>query len=71
MHRDVHLGIAVDLDFKGLIVPVIHNADGKRLRAIAREIADLAERARTKKLSADDISGGTFTITNIGRPATC
>ncbi|HMC70060.1 MAG TPA: 2-oxo acid dehydrogenase subunit E2, partial [Mycobacteriales bacterium] len=45
---------------------VIHDADGKRLRAIAREIADLAARARNRKLGADDISGGTFTITNPG-----
>lgn len=66
VHRRVHLGIAVDLDFEGLIVPVVKDADAKRLRAIAREIRDLADRARGKRLSADDISGGTFTITNPG-----
>ena len=66
VHNYVNLGIAVDLDFKGLMVPVIHDADGKRLRAIAREISDLAARARTKKLSPDEITGGTFTITNPG-----
>ncbi|CAN5732685.1 2-oxoglutarate dehydrogenase, E2 component, dihydrolipoamide succinyltransferase [soil metagenome] len=66
VHHDVNLGIAVDLDFHGLIVPVIHAADGKRLRAISREVSDLAGRARNKKLSADEISGGTFTITNPG-----
>ena len=66
VHRAVHLGIAVDLNFEGLIVPVIHDADGKRLRQIAREIADLASRARSKKLNADEISGSTFTITNPG-----
>jgi pyruvate dehydrogenase E2 component (dihydrolipoamide acetyltransferase) len=66
VHRAVHLGIAVDINFEGLIVPVIHDADGKRLRSIAREISDLAARARTKKLNADEISGGTFTITNPG-----
>jgi len=66
VHRYVNLGIAVDLDFEGLIVPVVHDADGKRLRALAREFADLAGRARSKKLSADDITGGTFTITNAG-----
>ena len=66
MHHDVNLGIAVDLEFEGLLVPVVHDADGKRLRAIAREVADLADRARTKQLDADDIAGGTFTITNAG-----
>jgi pyruvate dehydrogenase E2 component (dihydrolipoamide acetyltransferase) len=66
VHRYVNLGIAVDLDFEGLIVPVVHDAEGKRLRVLAREIAGLATRARSKKLSADEISGGTFTITNAG-----
>jgi len=66
VHRYLNLGIAVDLDFEGLLVPVIHDADGKRLRALAREIHDLATKARTKRLNADDISGGTFTITNAG-----
>jgi 2-oxoglutarate dehydrogenase E2 component (dihydrolipoamide succinyltransferase) len=66
VHKYVNLGIAVDLEFQGLIVPVVRDADSKRLRALAREIADLASRARAKKLSADEISGGTFTITNPG-----
>jgi len=66
VHNYVNLGIAVDLDFKGLMVPVVHDAEGKRLRAIAREISDLARRARSKQLSPDDIAGGTFTITNPG-----
>jgi 2-oxoglutarate dehydrogenase E2 component (dihydrolipoamide succinyltransferase) len=66
VHRYVDLGIAVDLDYEGLIVPVIRDADSKRLRAIAREISDLASRARTKKLMPDEISGGTFTISNNG-----
>jgi pyruvate dehydrogenase E2 component (dihydrolipoyllysine-residue acetyltransferase) len=66
IHRAIHLGIAVDINFEGLIVPVIHDADGKRLRSIAREIADLAARARSRKLNADEISGSTFTITNPG-----
>ena len=43
VHNDVNLGIAVDLDFEGLLAPVVHDADGKRLRAIAREIHDLAD----------------------------
>ncbi|HEV2369988.1 MAG TPA: 2-oxo acid dehydrogenase subunit E2, partial [Acidimicrobiales bacterium] len=66
VHRRVNLGIAVDLDFEGLIVPVVRDADSKRLRAIAREIHELADRARSKRLTADEISGGTFTITNPG-----
>jgi 2-oxoglutarate dehydrogenase E2 component (dihydrolipoamide succinyltransferase) len=66
VHHDVHLSVAVDLDFEGLVAPVIRNADGKRLRLIAREIHDLAERARTRKLMPDDVLGGTFTITNPG-----
>ena len=66
VHNYVNLGIAVDLDFKGLMVPVIHDAETKRLRAIAREISDLAARARGKKLGPDEIVGGTFTITNPG-----
>ena len=66
VHRQVHLGFAVDLSFEGLIVPVIHDADAKRLRPLARELADLAARARSKKLNADEIAGGTFTITNPG-----
>ena len=66
VHNYVNLGIAVDLDFKGLMAPVIHDADGKRLRALARETRDLATRARSKQLGPDDIAGGTFTITNPG-----
>ncbi len=66
VHHDVNLSIAVDLDFQGLVAPVIRDADGKRLRLIAREVHDLAERARTKKLVPDDVLGGTFTITNPG-----
>lgn len=66
VHRNVNLGIAVDLDFNGLIAPVIKDADGKRLRLISREIRDLAHRARNKGLTPDDVLGGTFTITNPG-----
>ena len=63
----VNLGIAVSLeDGKGLIVPVIKNAQDLNLLGIARSIADLAARARTKKLLPDDVQGGTFTITNPG-----
>ena len=66
VHRDVHLAIAVDLDFGGLVAPVVRGADGKRLRAIGREIRDLATRARAKQLMPDEVLGGTFTITNPG-----
>ncbi len=63
----VNLGIAVALDEgRGLIVPVIRNAQDLNLLGIARAIGDLAERARTKKLLPDDVQGGTFTITNPG-----
>ena len=66
VHNFVDLGIAVDLDYTGLLVPVIRGAETKRLRAIAREINDLGTRARARKLSPDEISGGTFTISNNG-----
>jgi 2-oxoglutarate dehydrogenase E2 component (dihydrolipoamide succinyltransferase) len=65
--RYVNLGIAVALaDGKGLIVPVIKHAEDLNLLGMARQIADIAERARTKKLLPDDVQGGTFTITNPG-----
>ncbi len=66
VHNYVDLGIAVDLEFQGLLVPVVRSADAKRLRAIAREISDLATRARSRKLTPDEIQGGTFTISNNG-----
>ncbi|MGI8709921.1 MAG: dihydrolipoamide acetyltransferase family protein, partial [Acidimicrobiales bacterium] len=69
VHGSVHLGVAVDLDHEGLIVPVVHDAQDQRLRAIARQVAGLSERARSKGLTADDITGGTITITNIGSTA--
>ncbi len=66
VHNFIDIGIAVDLDFQGLLVPVVRAAETKRLRAIAREINDLAGRARSRHLSPDEISGGTFTISNNG-----
>ena len=66
VHHDINLGIAVDLDNEGLIVPVVHNAEEFNLRGMARRIRDVADRARTKRLSLDDISSGTFSITNAG-----
>ena len=70
VHPEVNLGIAVDLDFQGLLAPVVKQADSMRLRHLSREIVDLANRARSKKLSADEIMGGTFTITNPGQYGT-
>jgi 2-oxoglutarate dehydrogenase E2 component (dihydrolipoamide succinyltransferase) len=66
VHRHVHLGVAVDVDFQALVVPVVKNADGKRLHALAEEIAEQAAKARAKRLTADDLAGGTFTLTNVG-----
>jgi 2-oxoglutarate dehydrogenase E2 component (dihydrolipoamide succinyltransferase) len=60
VHGEVNLG------FEGLLVPVIHRAEEKRLTALAREISGLASKARSKRLTMDDISGGTFTLTNAG-----
>ena len=64
-HSSEDLAIAVDTD-KGLLVPVISDAGSLNLSGIAGKIADLAERARTNKISPDELSGGTFSITNIG-----
>ena len=63
--QDINLSIAVSLDW-GLIVPVIKNADQLNLGGLARSLGDLADRARAKQLRPDEISGGTFTITNPG-----
>jgi pyruvate dehydrogenase E2 component (dihydrolipoamide acetyltransferase) len=62
----VHIGVAVDTD-RGLLVPVIRNADQKNITEIAIELDDLATRARNRKLRPDEMQGGTFTITNLGR----
>ncbi len=64
-HGKVHLGIAVDTP-RGLIVPVIKDADDLNIAGIARKIADLAKRTRDNKVGPDELSGGTFTITNTG-----
>ena len=66
VHHSLNLGIAVDLDSEGLVVPVIKRADSLGLREVARSVRDLATRARSKGLGIDDMSGGTFTITNPG-----
>jgi pyruvate dehydrogenase E2 component (dihydrolipoyllysine-residue acetyltransferase) len=64
-HRDINIGIAVALD-NGLIVPVIRNADEKNIIGLQRNIVDLAARARSKQLRADEVQEGTFSITNFG-----
>ncbi len=61
----IHMGIAVALE-DGLLVPVVRHADRTGLTQLAKEVTDLAERARTKKLSPEEVQGGTFTITNHG-----
>lgn len=63
----VHLGIAVDLDFQGLVVPVVRDADRLSVPDLARAAAGLARRARARKLGPDDFAGGTYTLTNNGR----
>src|SRR4051794_36639273 len=66
-HDEVNLGIAVSLGEDGLIVPVVHNAHELSHEGLAARIKDLAERARNKQLTPDEVQGGTFTITNPGR----
>ncbi len=66
LHDEVHLSVAVDLDYEGLLAPVVRDAHDKRLRAIARDIHELADRARNRQLGPDELSGGTFTLSNSG-----
>ena len=66
IHHMVNIGIATSLGEAGLIVPVIHGAEGLSLFGIARAVNDLAERARKRQLKPDEVKGGTFTITNHG-----
>ena len=64
-HNEIHIGIAVALD-NGLIVPVIRGADEKNVLGLQRSIVDLAARARSRQLKPDEVTGGTFSITNFG-----
>lgn len=64
--KEVHLGVAVDLDHRGLVVPVLRDAHSLRLLALARAAHGLAERARNGSLGPDDYNGGTITVTNPG-----
>src|SRR4029079_3809460 len=65
LKRYYHIGVAVDTD-RGLLVPVIRDVDRKSVAELARELTKIAEQARDKKLSIEDMRGGTFTITNLG-----
>jgi 2-oxoglutarate dehydrogenase E2 component (dihydrolipoamide succinyltransferase) len=64
--KDINIGIAVALPSGNLIVPVIKNADKYNLLGLAKVVNDLAKRARENKLKPDDLSGGTFTVSNVG-----
>ena len=66
IHADVNLAVAVDLNFEGLVAPVVKDAGGKSLSGLAREISRLAGTARDGKLTPDDMTGGTYTISNNG-----
>jgi 2-oxoglutarate dehydrogenase E2 component (dihydrolipoamide succinyltransferase) len=66
-HSDINLGIAVSLGDDGLIVPVIHRAHELSVEGLAARIRDLARRARSRRLTPDEVNGGTFTITNPGQ----
>jgi pyruvate dehydrogenase E2 component (dihydrolipoamide acetyltransferase) len=65
LKRYYHIGVAVDTE-RGLLVPVLRDVDKKSVQQLAAEMNEIAERARQKKISADDMRGGTFTITNLG-----
>jgi pyruvate dehydrogenase E2 component (dihydrolipoamide acetyltransferase) len=65
LKRYCHIGVAVDTE-RGLLVPVVRDADRKTVHELAQELADLAERTRQKKIQLDDLRGGTFTISNLG-----
>jgi 2-oxoglutarate dehydrogenase E2 component (dihydrolipoamide succinyltransferase) len=64
-HPHVHLGLAVDTE-RGLLVPVVHNADELNLAGLTRAMGDVAARTRNNKITPDDLTGGTFTLTNTG-----
>jgi len=66
VHPHVHLGVAVDLGFEGLMVPVIRDAESKSVAELARAIHAYAERARSRSIVPDDLAGGTYTISNSG-----
>jgi 2-oxoisovalerate dehydrogenase E2 component (dihydrolipoyl transacylase) len=65
LKSEINIGVAVATE-EGLIVPVIHGADGLSIAALAKKLSDLGERARARKLTIQDVQGGTFTIDNTG-----
>ena len=64
--KDFHIGIAVAIGTKGLLVPIVRHAGQQNLTGLTHTLADLAERTRNKQLLPDELQGGTFTITNVG-----
>ena len=70
VHGTVNLAVAVDLDFEGLVAPVVRGVEDRSIQEVARGIVDVATRARSRSLSTDDLSGGTFTVTNPGQYGT-
>jgi 2-oxoglutarate dehydrogenase E2 component (dihydrolipoamide succinyltransferase) len=66
VHNRINIGIAVDLNHEGLVVPVINDVPSKSLPQLAREINDIAQRARSNRLKVDELSGGTYTLSNSG-----
>lgn len=66
LHPRINIGIAVDLNFEGLVVPVVKDVPGKSLPQLARDMNDLAHRARNNRLKPDDMTGGTYTLSNSG-----
>jgi pyruvate dehydrogenase E2 component (dihydrolipoamide acetyltransferase) len=66
LHREINLAIAVDLDFEGLLAPVVRSASGLKVSELARQFHQLAARAKSGALSTDDLQGGTYTLSNPG-----
>jgi pyruvate/2-oxoglutarate dehydrogenase complex dihydrolipoamide acyltransferase (E2) component len=66
VHADINLAIAIDLNHQGLVAPVVRNAASLSVSALAEAFNDLVARAKTKKLTADDLTGGTYTLSNPG-----
>jgi len=66
VHGEINLAIAIDLNHAGLVAPVVRNAAGLSVSALAEAFSDLVNRAKTKKLTADDLQGGTYTLSNPG-----